>query len=470
MSGACESAQATITLASLDRADGVLLVTDSTQELTEPELMFLRRAAQRCDAAACVMTKTDISPAAGRLLDRNRRHLDEHDMAGVPIVSVSSTLHLRALAHRDPALEEESGFAALFGLLHDHIFEPASERAAAGANREVLDATEQLLIGIDAMDEIRNHPERTDVVVGSLEMARNRMTRFRSESARWQTTLNDGIGDLIADSDHDFRERVRRVTRKIDTVVDQEEQIDLIEQQLQAWLSRETAEEVLAYYDFLRDRAAEIVTRVAGHFRIDESAGDVAVDFSVPSADIADVRVTEGRSMAQRGGVRRTITAVQGLTGGAVMASTAGSLAGIVAISPLVAVIPIAILPVAALMSRKAFREDRERQDHIRRQELKTHARKYVDEVAFVVGKHSKDRLRVTQRQMRDHFTDRVTQLERSLADAVEMADGARRAMATGAPAVAPSPEASAQLRQLRDRAARGMAVRPVAAAPDPVA
>ena len=41
-----------------------------------------------------------------------------------------------------------------------------------------------------------------------------------------------------------------------------------------------------------------------------------------------------------------------------------------------------------------------------RRAEAKAAIRRFADDVSFQVGKESKDRLRLVQRLLRDHFTD----------------------------------------------------------------
>ena len=47
----------TSTLAALPTADAVLLVSDASQEYTEPEIDFLRQAMKLCPNVACVLTK-----------------------------------------------------------------------------------------------------------------------------------------------------------------------------------------------------------------------------------------------------------------------------------------------------------------------------------------------------------------------------------------------------------------------------
>ncbi len=50
-----------------------------------------------------------------------------------------------------------------------------------------------------------------------------------------------------------------------------------------------------------------------------------------------------------------------------------------------------------------------------RRAEAKAAIRRFADDVSFQVGKESKDRLRLVQRLLRDHFTDIAEQALRSI-------------------------------------------------------
>ena len=50
------------TLAALSTAHAVLLVSDASQEYTEPEVQFLRHALRVSPNVAAVLSKTDIYP------------------------------------------------------------------------------------------------------------------------------------------------------------------------------------------------------------------------------------------------------------------------------------------------------------------------------------------------------------------------------------------------------------------------
>ena len=86
-----------------------------------------------------------------------------------------------------------------------------------------------------------------------------------------------------------------------------------------------------------------------------------------------------------------------------------GQLAGLSLVNPLTAVIGIGL-------GRRALKDERKRQLMMRRQQAKLATRRYLDELSFAVSKDSRDAIRTVQRELRDEFTARAEQLNRSTA------------------------------------------------------
>jgi len=74
---------------------------------------------------------------------------------------------------------------------------------------------------------------------------------------------------------------------------------------------------------------------------------------------------------------------------------------------------------VGLTVGRKLLRHERDRQVEFRRQLARQELQRYVDEVAFIVGKDSRDAVRRTQRFLRDEFANRAALAERSSAAAL---------------------------------------------------
>ena len=101
--GGLDSALGALVLARLDVADGVLFVTDCSQELTAPELAYLTAARRALRIGRLRDDQARPLPERRRARRRNRGHLDAAGLDDVEIVAVSSVLHLLALAESDPA-------------------------------------------------------------------------------------------------------------------------------------------------------------------------------------------------------------------------------------------------------------------------------------------------------------------------------------------------------------------------------
>ena len=59
------------TLGLLPDADAMLMVSDTSQEFTEPEMRFIRQAHEICPVGAVVATKTDLYPHWRQIVDTN---------------------------------------------------------------------------------------------------------------------------------------------------------------------------------------------------------------------------------------------------------------------------------------------------------------------------------------------------------------------------------------------------------------
>ena len=58
-----------------------------------------------------------------------------------------------------------------------------------------------------------------------------------------------------------------------------------------------------------------------------------------------------------------------------------------------------------------AYKEDKENRPLRARAEAKTNVRRFVDDVSFVVGKESRNRLKIIHRTLRHHYRDIANEL-----------------------------------------------------------
>ena len=99
--GGLGAGHAAATLAFLPFADGLILVSDASSELSAPEIEFLRRAVELCPTVLFAQTKIDLYPAWERIVNLNRGHLERAGIR-IPIVAVSSQLRVGRAGPQGP--------------------------------------------------------------------------------------------------------------------------------------------------------------------------------------------------------------------------------------------------------------------------------------------------------------------------------------------------------------------------------
>src|SRR5262249_7106913 len=93
------------TLGLLPDADALLMVSDTSQELTDPEMRFTRQAYQICPVAVLVAPKTDLYPHWRDIVNTNTGHLQRAGVP-IPILPVSSLLRSHAVTLNDKELND----------------------------------------------------------------------------------------------------------------------------------------------------------------------------------------------------------------------------------------------------------------------------------------------------------------------------------------------------------------------------
>ena len=386
----------------------MLLVSDASQEYTEPEVQFLKHAMRISPNVAAVLAKTDLYPDWRQIEQIDRRHL--RDAGDVPIFSVSSDLRLLAAELQDRALNDESGFPALVVHLRREILGRAELLHERSAVHDLLSVAEQLTVSLRSELNALQNPEDTPRMIAELEEAKARADEFRGRSARWQVTLTDGIADLIADMEHDLRDRLRKVQREAENSIDEGDPGPIWDQ-ITEWLDQRVAGAVSETFVWTDERSRWLSEEVAQLFSDGES--------ELPSIYVGDtqgvldpVEQMAGLDSGRLGAGEKIYIGVRGSYGGVLMVGLATGLIGMSLINPL-------SLLAGVLVGRRAYREDMNSRLGRRQFEAKQLVRRYIDEVVFQVGKQLKDRLRLVQRSARDHFGSMAEELHRSLSDAL---------------------------------------------------
>lgn len=407
--GGLSSAHALTTLAALPSAHAMLFVSDASQEYTEPEIQFLRHAMRISPNVACVLTKTDMYPQWRQVEELNRGHLLKID-ADIRLLPVSSNLRLTALETSDAELNEESGFPTLVSYLRQDVIGKAELLQRRSTAADLLSTTEHVRLAIDSELSALLNPEKTSEIVAGLEATKGRADELRRISSRWQTTLNDGATDLIADMEHDLRDRMRSIQREAEDAIDEGDPGPIWDQIVE-WFEQRVSSAVTDTFVWTQERAQWLSEKVARHFTEDEVALPV-----INVDDTRDVLDTVGDvaslDSGRLGVMQKFYIGLKGSYGGVLMVGIMTGIIGMSIINPL-------SLAAGAVIGRKAYREDTEARLQRRRNEAKILIRRQIDEIIFQVGKQLRDRLRLVQRTTRDHFTAIADEHHRSLADSV---------------------------------------------------
>jgi replication fork clamp-binding protein CrfC len=401
------------TLGLLPDADALLMVSDTSQELTEPEMWFIRQAYQICPAAVLVATKTDLYPHWRDIVNANAAHLQRAQVP-IPILPVSSLLRGHAVTLNDSEMNEESNFPSIVKFLSEKVLSRQTDRVRDEVLSEIRSAAEHLTITVRSELSSVNDPDFRDRLAEDLERRKREAHEALNQSALWQQVLNDGYTDLTADVDHDMRARFRILTE------DMERQID-------------SCDPTRHWAEIGNDLEESVATAVGDNFvwayrRAEELADDVAASFAdagldsilLPDlsardmgADFGRLKSLAGLESKPAGKGQKVVTGLRGSYGGVVMIGMLSSVAGLGLFNPL-------SVGAGLVLGRMAYKEDKEQRLLRARAEAKTNVRRFVDDVSFVVGKESRDRLREIHRKLRDHYRDIGNELTRSLNESLQ--------------------------------------------------
>ncbi|MEU8255607.1 dynamin family protein [Micromonospora inaquosa] len=387
------------------RADIVLLVSDSTRELSVAELNMLLHIMRSHPNVVVVQSKTDLVADWRAVADRNRQHLAE---AGVPatLIPVSAALRLRAAAADDRALNAESGFPALVARLQRDLAGKADHLARAAVQTVARTVVEQLAAPLRA-ELATQEAEEQSGPISRLHAAQREVDELRRCSTRWQNTLTDEITDLLADLEYDLRDRTRQILRAVDEAFDTADPL-VAWDTFQDWLERSLVEAAEANHEWLIQRCDWIARRVAANF--DRYGYDVLPPWSMTMPEDIGERLPE----LQRPTVDRfttgqkLFTGMKGSYGGMLMFGLATTLAGMPMINPV-------SVGIGALFGGKSIRDESKQLLRRRQATVKTAIQRHVDDFFVRIIRDCRDAARQVQRMLRDHFTGLTEELQEAI-------------------------------------------------------
>jgi hypothetical protein len=416
--GGIVSAHGIATMQALPAADAVVFVTDASQELTAPELDFLTTARELCPTILCAVSKTDMYPEWERIRNLDREHIQRAGL-DVPVGAVSSVLRQHALRARGAQADAESGFPQLIRFLRERVVAAAEQVSLRGVANDVVWTANQLELALSAEREALADPGRSADLVAELERAKQQATGLRDQSARWQQNLNDGVTDLMADVDYDLRTRLRELTRVAEETLDGCDPADHWHE-FEQWLYQRISADVTHNYAAMGSGAETLAHRVAELFDADApTAPSIVVD--APSETIASTQISLGTAAVKRTGIPgQGMTLLRNAYGSMAIVSMMSGIAGLA----LTMSNPIT-MALGLLSGAKGVRDQRTRERDMRRTQAKASVRRFIDDVSFQITKDKSDQLRRIQRELRDAFTGRAAEMQRSTSEALAAAQAA---------------------------------------------
>ncbi|MFC3504202.1 dynamin family protein [Micromonospora krabiensis] len=399
-------------VAALSRADLVLLVSDSTRELSVAEMNVLLHVSRAHPNVVVVQTKIDLVPDWRVVAERNRRHLAD---AGVPaaLIPVSAALRLRAAAVDDRALNAESGFPALIARLQGDLTGKGDVLARATVGLTARTVVEQLAAPLRAELESQRVEEQSGPM-SRLHAAQREVDELRRCSTRWQNTLNDEMADLLSDIEYDLRDRTRQILRMVDDAFDSADPLTAWDA-FQEWLDRSLVEAAEANHEWLVQRCDHAARRVAANFA--RYGYDVLPPWSmhVPD-DLADrLPELERPNVDRFTATQKVITGMKGSYGGLLMFGLAMTLAGMPMINPV-------SIGAGALFGGKSIHDESKQLLRRRQATVKTAIQRHVDDFFVRTTKDCRDTARQVQRLLRDHFSVLTDELQEGIVQSLRTA------------------------------------------------
>ncbi|MEC3915283.1 hypothetical protein [Nocardia sp. CDC160] len=399
-------------------ADAVLYVTDARAPFTPAQIEQLQRIRQVCPTVVCVLNKIDQYPQWPQVQQHDRQLLDDAGLA-FAVAPASARLHEHAAAQGDDQLDLESGVPQLLEHLRSYVLGRADTVAIQAAVRDIALITDHLALALRSEAETLRDPQRLTVITEQLRRTREEAEQLRQRTANWQVTLADGAGELMADTEHDLRHRLRSLIRDAEA--------DIMK-----------GDPSKGWADFGADLDAKICEAVEenfviAHYRSVELAEQVAAKFPESGIPTPDLKLDNpgdvGAVLEPVAALDKLDSAKLGITQ-QVLTALRGSYGGLLMVGLITSLLHMSLVNwysggAAVLLGVNALWDDRKARRQRRQTEAKVAVARLMDDVIFQVSKESRYRLRAVQRSLRDHFTEIATATLRSVDASLRAAEEA---------------------------------------------
>ncbi len=435
LGGGFAAAAASATMRALALADGVIVVTDASQELTAAEVDFIKHAADVCPNLICVMTKIDFYPQWKRILDINKAHLTE---AGIDaeIIAVSAVLREYALDTGDNALNAESGFPVLVERLGSRLLAEHAAKSVLAAAGVVRSSLRQVAETLSTEHAALTKPEQRQATLQKVEESGKRAQAMSSPSSRWLNTINDRFADIQAKLDADITNVVRRLdaeaVKRIKEGDPTKEWSEMV-----PWLYKRTNEEMTDAHARLLAQIDGLAGEIAGLF--DSTAEDVNAVTGTNMMPAQDLKL-ENLGSKKGGKLEVGMHAARGWS----LSSSVVTTLLVATLNPgLIIALPITAA-LGSVFAWRAVRSYKTTKVDAARNEAQRAVSVYLTQARSDAVRASNDLIRHSRGRIRDYYLDQAAELLSAAKH--EQAAAARAVQADGQAAASRGLAAKAEL------------------------
>jgi hypothetical protein len=393
----------------LPHVDTLIFTTDASAELTAPEVEFLKAARRVCPTVLVALTKIDLYPAWRRIAEINAGHLAAAGLTTEPI-PVSAALRAEALRRDDAQLSRESGFPALLEAISSEVLNRSDTIVCERALGEARSGIGQLLAGAEAERRALADPQEGERIAADLQQAGRALAELRAAGGRWMTVLNDRITDLIQENDYGVKTGIQAVLTDLDATLEERDPAALWGE-LTTSVQAQLADLVGSLFQDIESAVEEIGGQIAALVRDEGALPD-----SLPAdADLSIEALWSARDRpapARDGGPAALWATARGASSGIITLGVIGGLAGLALAGPLA-------IGAGVAFGSKQMVDERKRQVEKRRREARTVVQQFLGQVQMELGTRTRQVIQEQHRAMRDHFAERVAELDASASAAL---------------------------------------------------
>lgn len=409
---ALESDTSTAVLDFLPWADGLVLVTDASAELSPPELRFLAEAHQWCPTVIVALTKIDLYPEWRRIADLDRGHLAELGLDAA-VIPVSARLERLAQDTGDQALSSEANFADLLNVVETAVLGGARNRAAGRALADLSRVVSELRTVESARLAALESPAELDARIADVRRAREVVSGLEAPDAYWAVLLDERFTALRTALEYQLHHGLKREDERVDQLLSEATPSDVLDDVFVHLRSAVTAvghDAFVAADDGLREIAGEVSATIArdAPAPIVEHTSGLDLD-DLWSAVEPDLR-TKGPSL---------------LGSGLGVLLSGASMTGMLATFFSVALGPIS-LGAAALYGAHQFVSGRSSVKERQREEARSMVRNLLDRAEVELSRRVVEDLHDARQALRTFFAGRIAELSATYASAAKAMEEAR--------------------------------------------